>query len=88
MCCRVHIGVSDHEGVRGERGRDVEKGMREAERVKRELITELSGLQLRKQELLTQLSSLAPPTVSVEMLHRLRKSSHDLHQQMGEGVRG
>jgi hypothetical protein len=65
----------------------VEKGMREAERVKRELITELSGLQLRKQELLTQLSSLAPPTVSVEMLHRLRKSSHDLHQQMESCLR-
>ena len=79
--CRVHIGVS--EGGRGE-GRDVERGKREAERVKRELIAELSGLQLRKQELLTQLSSLAPPTVSMEMLHRIRDSSHDLQQQMGE----
>ena len=86
MCCRISIDVS--EGGKGEGRRGVERGRREAERVKRELIAELSGLQLRKQELLTQLSSLGPPTVSVEMLHRLRDSSHELHQQMGERVGG
>ena len=52
--------------------------------MKRELVVELQGLQCRRQELLTQLSSLAPPTVAMETLHRLRETSNDLHRQMGE----
>ena len=76
MNFRVCIGVGGEGGV--------ERGRREGERVKAEIIAELSGLQLRKQELLTQLSSVAPSTVVMETLHRLRDISHGLDQQMGE----
>ena len=74
--------MSEGEGGSGEGG-GVERGRKEVERVKSEMIAELSGLQHRKQELLTQLLTLAPPSVAVETLHRLRESSHDIQQQMG-----
>lgn len=61
----------------------VERGRSEVERVKGEMIAQLSGLQQRNQQLLAQLSSLAPPTVAMETLHRIQETSHDLHQKMG-----
>lgn len=64
----------------------VERGRSEVERVKGEMIAELSGLQHRKQQLLTQFSSLAPPTVAMETLYRIQESSHDVHQQMGQSL--
>lgn len=61
----------------------VERGRSEVERVKGEMVAELSGLQHRKQQLLAQVSSLAPPTVVMETLYRIQEASHDIHQQMG-----
>lgn len=61
----------------------VERGRSEVERVKGEMIAQLSGLQHRKQQLLAQLSSLAPPTVAMETLHRIKETSYDIHQKMG-----
>ena len=78
---RCRIGVS--EGGEGEGG-GVERERRKKERVKRELIAELSALQNRKQELLTQLSSLAPSTIVLERLHHLKETSCDIDQQMSE----
>lgn len=75
---RAAIGVDEgQEGV-GE----VERWRGEGERVKREMIEELSRLQRRKLELLTQLSSLGPSPVVMEILHRLEESAREVDQQI------
>lgn len=75
---RAAIGVDEgQEGV-GE----VERWRGEGDRVKREMIEELSRLQRRKLELLTQLSSLGPSPVVMEMLHRLEESAREVDQQI------
>ena len=61
---------------------EVERWRGEGERVKREMIEELSRLQRRKLELLTQLSSLGPSPVVMEMLHRLEESAREVDQQI------
>lgn len=68
------------EGVGG----GVERLKREAERVKKEMIDELSRLQQRKLELLAQLSTLGPSHVVMEMLHQLGDSAQELDQQISE----
>ena len=71
------------EGEEGD-GRGVERWKREAERVKKEMIDELSRLQQRKLELLAQLSTLGSSPVVMEMLHRLGDSAQELDQQISE----
>lgn len=70
-------------GGEGE-GRGIMRGRKKIERVRQELIVELSGLQQRKQELLTQLSSLAPSTTVLEKLHHLKEISCDIDKEMSE----
>ena len=57
----------------------------EVERVKREMIAELSGLHRRWEEVLNQLPNLAAPTVSMETLCQWREAATSLYKQMGEG---
>ena len=71
------------EGEEGDGG-GVERWKREAERVKKEMIDELSRLQQRKLELLAQLTTLGPSPVVMEMLHRLGDSAQELDQQISE----
>ena len=75
------------EGVTAEAG-EVGWGRSEVERVKREMVVELSGLHHRWEESLSQLSALAPPTVTMEALSQWREAATGLLRQMGEGVRG
>ena len=78
---RTHTGVAEGgEGV----GEGVKRRRREWEKVKEEMVDELSRLQQRKLELLTQLSSLGPSPVVMEMVHRLEESGKEWDQQISK----
>ena len=77
--CRADIGLCEgEEGVGG----GVERWRGEGERAKKEMFDELTRLQQRKLELLSQLSSLGPSPVVMELLHRLEECTRDLDTQI------
>ena len=55
-------------------------------RVREQLAAEQRGVQRRREELLSQLSNLAPPKATKASVHELKASANKLHQQLGTCV--